>query len=114
MEDIEILVEGDIITINSDKATSIALIVNELLQNSLEHAFKGRKSGIVNIKIKKGHIYSSVSVIDNGVGFDVQSTKSSNLGLNIVRSIVKDKLNGHLVINSNKNGTEIIFDFKNE
>jgi len=114
VEDIEILVEGDIITINSDKATSIALIVNELLQNSLEHAFKGRKSGIVNIKIKKGHIYSSVSVIDNGVGFDVQSTKSSNLGLNIVRSIVKDKLNGHLVINSNKNGTEIIFDFKNE
>lgn len=114
IENIIISVEGDIVNINSDKATSIALIVNELLQNSLEHAFKGRDEGRIDISVRKGSIYSSISVTDNGIGFNAKSIKSSSLGLNIVKSMVKDKLNGHLIIDSNKNGTEIVFDFKND
>lgn len=115
VENIEINVEGDAVTIDSDKATSIALIINELLQNSIEHAFVDRIEGAkIDIKIIRGSIYSSVSITDNGKGFDAKAVKSSSLGLNIVKSMVKDKLNGHLNIDSNKDGTKIIFDFKNE
>lgn len=114
MKNIKISVEGDSLTINSDKATSIALVVNELLQNSLEHAFDGKTEGFIEIWIQKGSMYSSISIIDDGRGFDVKAIKMGSLGLNIVKSIVKDKLHGHLNIDSTENGTKIIFDFENE
>lgn len=113
-KDIKIEVKGDSFKVNSDKATSIALVVNELLQNSLQYAFTGRSKGCIYIQIQKGIMYSSVSVIDNGVGFDIRSVRQGSLGLSIVKNIVKDKLNGTLNIESDKGGTRIVFDFKNE
>lgn len=113
-KNIKISVEGDSITINSDKATSIALVVNELLHNSLEHAFEDKTKGLIEICIQKGSVYSSISIIDNGKGFDIKSIGSDSLGLNIVRSIVKDKLHGHFNMESTESGTKIIFDFTNE
>lgn len=113
-ENITVEVSGDSFQIDSDKATSIALVVNELLQNSLEHAFKGRAKGAIEIRIQRGIMYSSVSIIDDGVGFDIDSVRQESLGLSIVRSIVKEKLFGHLNIESSPGGTKIVFDFKNE
>lgn len=114
-KDIQIDVEGDSFKIDSDKATSIALVVNELLQNSLQCAFIGRNLGNIHIKIQKGIMYSSISIIDNGIGFDVNKTvRPGSLGLSIVKNIVKDKLNGTFNIESNSKGTKIVFDFKNE
>jgi two-component sensor histidine kinase len=110
---IKVSVEGDEFTINSDKATSIALIINELLQNSLKYAFKNREDGNITITIQKGRLYSTISIVDDGVGFDVNSIKPNSLGLNIVKSLVKDKLNGNLNICSNLNGTKVLFDFIN-
>lgn len=110
---INITVEGDGFKIDSDKSTSIALIVNELLQNSLQYAFEGRESGEINIKIQKGKVYSSISVVDNGKGFDTSLINNKSLGLNIVKSLVKDKLHGNFNIVSKCNGTKILFDFKN-
>jgi len=114
MDHITISIEGDSLTVDSDKATSIALVVNELLQNSIEHAFDNQSEGYIDIWIQRGNLYSSMSVIDNGKGFDVKSIKADSLGLNIVSSIVKDKLQGHLVMYSGEYGTKIIFDFINE
>lgn len=39
--------------------------------------------------------------------------KNESLGLNIVKSIVKDKLNGDINIESNESGTKSVFYFKN-
>lgn len=113
-KDIKIEVKGDSFKINSDKATSIALVVNELLQNSLQYAFANRNRGIIYINIQRGIMYSSVSVIDNGAGFDIKSVRPGSLGLSIVKNIVKDKLYGTLNIESDSRGTKIVFDFKNE
>lgn len=110
---IDIVVEGDSFKIDSDKSTSIALIVNELLQNSLQYAFESRNSGKININIQKGKVYSSISVVDDGIGFDINANNNKSLGLNIVKSLVKDKLHGNYNICSNGNGTKILFDFKN-
>ncbi|MCM1991228.1 histidine kinase N-terminal domain-containing protein [Oceanirhabdus seepicola] len=110
---INITVEGDGFKIDSDKSTSIALIVNELLQNSLQYAFEGRAYGDINIKIQRGKVYSSISVVDDGMGFDTDLISNKSLGLNIVKSLVKDKLHGNFNIVSNCNGTKILFDFKN-
>ncbi|MEA5008012.1 sensor histidine kinase [Clostridium tyrobutyricum] len=102
---------GDSFYVNSDKATSIAIIINELLSNAFEHAFVYKDEGYIEIVINRGIMYSNISVIDNGIGFDIKSAKHQSLGLDIVKSMVKDKLNGDINIESNNSGTKIIFSF---
>lgn len=110
---VKIEITGDNLNIDSDKASSIALVVNELIQNSLRYAFVGRDEGLIEVNIQKGSMYSNISIIDNGIGFDINSTRPGSLGFNIVKSIVKDKLQGQINIQSNSKGTKVMFDFKN-
>ena len=111
--DLKTSISGDDFKINSDKATSIALIANELVQNSITHGFSGRPSGNIEIIVKKGKIKSKVIITDNGVGFRSKDIKNGSLGLQIVKSLVKEKLFGNLDIKSTKDGTVISFDFEN-
>lgn len=112
-KNIDIKLTGDSFPLNSDKATSIAIVLNELIENSLKHAFKECSKGNIEIAIKKGAIYSNIYLIDSGKGFDVNLVQSESLGLHIVKSIVKDKLSGDISIESNENGTKVLFYFKN-
>jgi two-component sensor histidine kinase len=111
---IDVILEGDDFEVESDIATSVALVINEVLQNSFKYAFEGQDLGIIRIVVKKGPLYSTIKVSDNGCGFDVGNVKCEGLGLNIVHSLVKDKLHGNFKIKSNKNGTIITFDFLSE
>lgn len=104
---------GDTFNVNSDKATSIAIVINELLENSIKHAFNEVLEGNIQIIVKKGIMYSSISIIDNGRGFDFNLRKNDSLGLTIVNSIIKDKLNGDITIESNSSGTKAVFAFEN-
>lgn len=104
-------VRGDGFTINSEKATSIALIVNELVQNCVEYAFIGRKEGQILITIEKGAYISKVTVEDDGIGFQNDQVKMGSLGLSIVEQLVKDKLKGDFKLQSSGEGTKIEFDF---
>lgn len=113
-KNIHIHISGDDFTLSSDNATDISLIVNELVQNSLKYAFKGRDSGDINIIIKQGKMYSVISIIDDGIGFDVDNINKKSLGLSIVKSLVKDKLKGEIKIISSASGTKITFDFANK
>jgi two-component sensor histidine kinase len=110
---IEVELLGDSFQVNSDKATAIAMVTNELLENSIKHAFDEADEGSIKIIIKKGIMYSSISVIDSGRGFEVGLEKNESLGLSIVKSIIKDKLNGNLNIESSESGTSVIFYFQN-
>ena len=111
--DLKTSISGDDFKINSDKATSIALIANELVQYSITHGFSGRPSGNIEIIVKQGKIKSKVTITDNGVGFKSKDIKNGSLGLQIVKSLVKEKLFGNLDIKSTKDGTVISFDFEN-
>ncbi len=110
---IEFNISGDEFFISSDKATSVALVANEIIQNAVDHAFKGRINGVINIEIKKADDFSWIKISDNGVGMDL-SKNENNMGFLIVNSLIKDKLKGNLNIKSEKNiGTTIEFNFKN-
>ncbi|MEG2096565.1 MAG: sensor histidine kinase [Pseudoflavonifractor sp.] len=111
---VSITLEGDDFKVDSDIATSVALIINELLQNSLKYAFQDGEVGQVRIVVTQGELYSRIKVIDNGGGFDVDNTKQNRLGLSIVQTLVKDKLRGVLDIESGPMGTCATFDFKNQ
>ncbi len=103
-----------------DTAVPLGIIVNELVTNSLKHAFQGRDKGEIQIKLQREEIGSYIksvnenidsttfelTVSDNGVGipenFDIENLDS--LGLQLVTSLV-DQLDGELEIKRN-NGTE--------
>ena len=110
---LKIDVIGDNFEINSDKATTIALIVNELVENCIKHAFKGRDKGHITIKVKRGEMKSHISISDDGIGMDEKDFEKGSIGLRIVKSLVKEKLYGNLDIKTGKKGTEISFGFEN-
>ena len=113
----DIVIEGDDFTVDSDIASTIAMVVNELLQNSFKYAFNDRvdgDKGLVRIIVTHGELYSRIQVIDNGSGFDLDAIDMSSLGLSIVQTLVKDKLKGNLELDSDKNGTSAVFTFRNK
>lgn len=112
--ELSISLEGDDFKVDSDIATSVALVINELLQNSLKYAFVGRAEGSIRIVVTGGELYSRIEVIDDGCGFDTAKINNDRLGLSIVQTLVKDKLRGKLAIASNSKGTYVSFDFKNQ
>ncbi|UNK20759.1 sensor histidine kinase [Paenibacillus sp. N3/727] len=108
---IEITAEQSIY-LDSDRSAAIALIVNELLQNSCEHAFEDGMDGMITVNAQMEGDLVTMKVADNGNGFSTSDGSYKSLGLSIVHSYVKDKLKGKLVITSSGDGTTVAFAFK--
>jgi two-component system, sensor histidine kinase PdtaS len=89
---VEVVVEGDEASLPSQAATSLALVVNELLQNALEHAFVGRSQGQVDITLQRLPGELLIEVRDDGVG--LPPGLGRQLGLEIVESLVREDLRG--------------------
>jgi PAS domain S-box-containing protein len=108
-----------------DIAVPLGIIVNELVTNSLKHAFSGRNDGEIRIKLSReenGECTKStnedcksasfaLTVSDNGVGIpenlDIEDLDS--LGFQLVTSLV-DQLDGEFELKRN-NGTEFTVRF---
>lgn len=95
--------KGQHLQIKSDMAVSVALVVNELIQNCVKHAFKTRTEGKIEILFQQNGNDIEVQVIDNGIGYSPKSKPS--LGLDIVRMMVEHDLSGHFSIKRTENGT---------
>lgn len=82
-------VRGDDVHLNTTQATQIALILNELMMNAIEHGFAHITSGEVHINIEEREDEVSLWVSNSGdplpVGFD--ALKQGRLGLQIVESL---------------------------
>ena len=113
-QQLSIQVSGDPVQVDNDQAVAIAIVINELVTNSIVHGFEGRRSGSVWIQVERGRFYHTVTIQDDGVGYDVHRPSTGRLGLEIVRATVKDKLHGTLMVTVNNIGTCTVFDFRNE
>ena len=93
-------VEGDAGEVPAELATPLAVVITELLQNAVEHAFPEILSGDherrVRIVLRNDGIVVAVKVHDNGrglpLGFSIET--SEGLGLSIVRDLVIGQLGG--------------------
>lgn len=86
----------DNVLLPSEKATSIALILNELLQNAIEHAFAGRTNGKLTVRFNDSGSCYELLIADNGVGLppDFSWQQSSSLGLKIIKTMAEADLKG--------------------
>ena len=82
-------VRGDDVHLNTAQATQIALILNELLLNAIEHGFHETRSGEIHINIeeREGEVALWVSNSGDPLPEDFDMNKQSHLGLQIVASL---------------------------
>ena len=100
---IRFAVEGQDLPLPAQQATSCALIVNELLQNAVKHAFVGRSEGQVVLHLRDLGEGLQIEIVDDGrgVGPGFDHRHQGSLGLQIVRTLVREDLRGEFEIANN-------------
>ena len=125
---VEFRLQGDLGEVPADVATPLAVVLAELLQNAVEHAFgatgpddlqgaglpgpgAGGPTGHVDLSLANDGYGLSIEVRDDGCGlppgFDIEHTTS--LGLSIVRDLVTSQLAGMIEMR-NDDGTVVTLD----
>lgn len=108
---VEIIAEDKLLWI--DQAVPLALVANELISNSFRHAFTGFSPNNPYIKIRyshEKHLSCKLEVSDNGRGFSEISdiNRSGYNGLHLAQLLVKDQLNGSLIMSHQKGATVVV------
>ena len=94
-------VQGDGGKLPSGMATPLAVVLTELLQNAVAHAFVNRnRPGNVVVLLGQHDHDLTVAVIDDGVGVadSFSIDQATSLGLTIVRTLVTTELGGAITI----------------
>ena len=103
---------GDFGVFDNQRATPLALIITELIHNALEHGLE-KGGDQLDVVIERVSETIKVKVIDNGVGlpegFNIDG--SSNLGLQIVKTLTENELKGTIEISENNGKTEAVLIF---
>ena len=100
------------IMLDINTSIPLGLIVNELITNSIKHAFPEGRNGEINIDFHTKDDYYEFIVKDNGIGFpeDLDFRNTDSLGLLIVNSLT-EQINGKIELDK-FNGTEFKITFK--
>ena len=87
-------------------ATPLVMVVAELVQNALGHAFPEGRRGTIEIMPERSARSLEVSIRDDGVGLpaDFSLDDTEGLGLQIVRTLVESELRGTLSLCGGENG----------
>lgn len=94
-------------------ATPLSMVLAELVQNAVEHGLK-QEQGVIEVRVRRDDPMAGeedvgrllIEVIDDGGGlpadFDIEGT--TNLGLQIVRTLIIGELGGSLEIKPRESG----------
>ena len=94
-----------------DSAIPIGLIVNELITNSLKHAFPDGRFGKIQITLKKTGTLLQLDVIDDGVGQVIATgATGKGFGSHLIALLTK-QLDGKMELNTHR-GTSVSFKFQ--
>ena len=98
--------KGELGSLESRVATPLSLVVTELMHNALEHGL-AEQGSVLSIELQRYSNECVINIVDDGIGlpdgFDLAT--SSNLGLQIVRTLTENELNGVLKLESTQQGT---------
>jgi PAS domain S-box-containing protein len=113
---IQLTIDIEHVSFGIDTAIPCGLIINELVSNSLKHAFPGG-TGLITIDMKEQPegVYT-LMIGDDGIGIpeDFDITTSDSLGLQLVKGLVEEQLAGELEMHNEQGTTwKIIFQKEN-
>lgn len=83
-------------SLSVDTVVPVALIINEVVVNSLKYAYEGVVDPNLEISVKKVKNELEINISDNGVGFSAQDVnKENSFGIKLITSLV-EQLDGNI------------------
>ena len=101
---LDFVVEGEAGELRGDVATPLAVVLNELMQNAVDHGFArdgdSPVKGRVELTLSRGDDELTIAVADDGSGLppDFALDRSNGLGLSIVHALVTQELGGSIEV----------------
>jgi len=101
------------IVVPADKATPVALIVNELVTNALKHAFRDETTpGSIGVKMSQPDGHLLIEVSDDGVGMD-GNVGDGTFGMRLIRQLGR-QLHADIEWRNAGPGTRVLIKMPNE
>jgi two-component sensor histidine kinase len=95
---VEVVRSGSFGVLPAEIATPLSMVLTELVQNAVEHAYPDGQEGRIEVSVDRQDEQIVIEVVDDGAGlpagFDLAT--STRLGLEIVRTLVAGELGGQL------------------
>ncbi len=97
---INLAITGDDLLVSSQVATNLALTINELVQNALEHSLSAQGKGKITITITHQPNRLKLTVTDNGRGLPANFNLETDggLGLELVQTMIVEDLHGTVTL----------------
>jgi two-component sensor histidine kinase len=105
---IELVTEIETTTVPTDRAVSIALLVTEVVTNSLKHAFPDGRPGTITIRLVRDGDRARLTIADDGIG-PPGPQAPTGLGMTLCRLLAK-QIGGELQVEGPP-GTAISVEF---
>ena len=107
MGELQISRTGELGALDPRIATPLSLVVTELIHNALEHGL-AESGNHLTISVVRQEGGAQITIFDDGVGLPegFSLAQSSNLGLQIVRTLTENELRGNIDLVRTSNGTE--------
>ncbi|GAA5520865.1 hypothetical protein Asal01_00798 [Fodinibius salicampi] len=110
-QEIDLEFDLDDISLDIDQAIPCGLLINEIVVNAFKHAFNNKKTGVINISLKRQGETIQLVIADNGEGIpdDIDLENRSSLGMMLIDTF-KKQLEATMEI-TNTNGTRYSISF---
>lgn len=111
---IDLTIDVQDISLNINTSIPLGLLINEIITNSLKHAFDPSQKAEIYLRLHcDGHPNFRLSVGDNGTGYDPEFDleKASSLGLQLIYSL-SEQLSGTVERNTSMPGTHYCISFE--
>lgn len=99
---IDLDVQAESLPLAANDATTLTLVVQELVSNAVRHGLAGRRGGHLRVHFTADENQARLVVADNGVGlppgFDLDT--HAGMGLQLVRALAEHRFEGRLTLRS--------------
>jgi chemotaxis protein methyltransferase CheR len=91
-------------------AVPVGLLVNEIVTNSLKHAFTGRSHGSIRVEFATAGDHHVLRISDDGRGMDPGAQRSTGLGQRLSETFAR-QLRGTIDYAGGPEGTTVLLKF---
>lgn len=107
--EVELVVNSNVDKLANENIVSFALILNELITNSLAHAFDDQDTGIIKVNALAENDKFILEYADSGTW--KKETKEDSFGLDLI-DLLTEQLDGTVELQKESEGTRYKFEFK--
>ncbi len=109
---IRLIVKSDHVLLDPAQAVPLGLILNEAVSNAMKHAFPGNRHGTIEVIFERTTMdQCTLSIRDNGIGFEIKEDEHDSLGMSLMRGLA-GQLDGDFLLESGETGVAVAVRFK--